>query len=120
MPGGELFETIMSEKQRYAYVAWTNTDLTEGRGTEFPLAVCDKEATAIRLGKGGYVMGCDCDITKVEIIEHNGWTYGPVRLVHSTREDDAEQVRLDAKAAAKEKAKAAGLTDAEINALSEV
>lgn len=104
-------------KAEYAYVAWTNTDLTEGRGSSFPLAVCQKEATALRLGKGQYVQGCDCDVTKVELVEHDGRWYGPIRLVYPTVEDNAAQARLDKKHAATEKAKAAGLTDAEIAAL---
>jgi len=34
--------------ERIVYVAMTNTDLTEGRGWQIPLAVCEAESTAIR------------------------------------------------------------------------
>lgn len=110
-------ESLLSASNCYAFVAWTNTDLTEGRGYVVPLAICEKEATARRLGKNGSVMGCDCEVTKVEIFKHDGRWYGPIILECPTTEDDISQAKLDARHAAKAKAKAAGLTDDEIAAL---
>lgn len=100
-----------------AFVAWTNTDCTEGRGENIPLAICFKEATAQRMGKKGSVQGSNCYITKVQLFRYNGQIYGPVRVHFATREDDEKQKRIDARNAAIEKAKAAGLTDDEIRAL---
>lgn len=108
---------IKSPILKTAFVAWTNTDLTEGRGHVIPLVICYKETTARRLGRKGDVQGCDCPVTKVEIFSYKGLDYGPVHIKLSTREDDIEQDKLDKKAAAKEKAKKLGLTDNEIEAL---
>lgn len=102
---------------RHAFVAWTNTDLTEGRGWQIPLAVCETEATAIRLGKKGSIMGSDCAVTKVEVFRISGVWYGPIQLVRPSDEDKNEQSRIDARRAAIEKAKAAGLSDEDIAAL---
>ena len=40
---------IQDTKQ--VWLAMTNTDCTEGRGRQYPKFVCEKKATAIRLGK---------------------------------------------------------------------
>lgn len=104
-----------------AYVVWTNTDLTEGRGTQYPLAICEKEATAYRMAKGQGVQGMDADVQPIELIQSNtawGRWYGPITLMTPTAEDNAMQVKLDAKRAAVAKAKSAGLTEAEVAALS--
>ena len=108
----------MDLKITHAYVTWTNTDLTEGRGKSIPLAICENEATAMRLGARQYVMGTDCPIECVEIVRwSNGRWYGPVHIIASTNEDDKRQAIIDAHRIAKEKAKLAGLTDDDIKAL---
>lgn len=99
------------------YVAWTNTDLTEGRGRQIPLAVCKVMATAIRLGHKGSVMGTDCDITKEKAFEIDGKWVGPTRILPSTLEDDKVQVVANAKSEAIAKAKSLGMTEEEIAAL---
>jgi hypothetical protein len=48
----------MTEK-RTIWVAYTNTDCTEGRGRDVPIAFCAAEATAIRLARKKYVQGSD-------------------------------------------------------------
>jgi hypothetical protein len=48
----------MTEK-RTVWVAYTNTDCTEGRGYDVPIAVCAAEATAVRLARKQYVQGSD-------------------------------------------------------------
>lgn len=100
-----------------AFVLWTNTDLTEGRGVQKPLAVCESEATAIRLGKKNGVMGSDCEITKVNIFRFNNMWYGPVHLITQSIDDKLKQNKIDAKNKAIAKAKAAGLTEDDIKAL---
>ena len=92
-----------------AWVAWTNTDLTEGRGGLIPKAICKAEATARRLGKGGSVQGSDCSIEHVELFSYDGKTYGPVHVVYPSKEDERYQVRLDEYRATMAKARELGL-----------
>ena len=103
-----------------AYVAWTNTDLTEGRGVIIPLSICKLKATAIRLGKGKNVQGCDCEITESELFYHDGKLYGPIHLIHPSAEDIAKDVIVTARDKALAKAKELGLTDEELNAIRKV
>lgn len=106
------------EDSRKVWVAWTNTDLTEGRGAEYPKAVCEEKATAIRLGKGGSVQGSSCKTTEEIAVRINGKWLVPGRILRPTREDKMLQEKIDAKTKAIEKAQAAGLTEEDIKALS--
>ncbi len=107
------------------FAVYTNTDLTEGRGQEYPFAFCDLEATAKRLAKGRYVQGTDCTYREVDVYFINGAYYYPGGYIERpTPEDQAEELvifekkrKLDAKTAAIAKAKALGLTEEEIAAL---
>lgn len=98
------------------WVAWTNTDLTEGRGYRVPLAVCELETTAIRLGRKGSVMGSDCHVSKATAVFLGHWLV-PGVIQAATKADSVAQGELGARRAAEAKAKAAGLTDEEIKAL---
>jgi len=75
------------------YIVWTNTDLTEGRGSEYPLAICETLSTAKRLAKGKYVMGTDCTVTESTIYriktDHDGYYrwFGPIQLIDPSKED---------------------------------
>lgn len=86
MTRGKVEMSISNKKT--VWVAYTNTDCTEGRGYDIPIAVCELEVTARRLARGRHVQGSD----------------GPVRPV-------------DAKREALEKARAAGLTEGDLSAL---
>ena len=108
----------MTDCGQFIWVAWSNTDLTEGRGASVPIAVCECEATAIRLGKGHSVQGSNCPVTKHESKMHCGQLYGPVCVISPSVEDRKEQERLDKRVAAIEKARKAGLSEEEIAALS--
>jgi hypothetical protein len=109
------------------YVAYTNTDCTEGRGYDVPIAVCEMESTAIRLARHKYVQGSDGPVRALELIKVDGRWYAPrdaVTVVPPTHEDRLAQRVLDEKKmaqeraqAVREKARAAGLTDEEIDAL---
>lgn len=106
--------------ERLVYVAMTNTDLTEGRGWQIPLAVCEAEATAIRLAKKAYVMGTDAPVEAVRLLLHDGKWYAPISIVRihpPTQDDTRAQKALNEHREALEKAKAAGLTDEDIEAL---
>lgn len=109
----------MSET-RTVYVAYTNTDCTEGRGRDVPIAVCEMEITALRLAKKRYVQGSDGPVLKMDLVMIDGKWYAPssaIQLIAPTEEDRVLQKRLDATRAAAEKAKAAGLSQDEIDLL---
>lgn len=99
------------------WVAWTNTDCTEGRGYQVPRAVCQSKATAVRLGKKGYVQGSDCPISKTLAVKINNTWLVPGLIHTASREDKDAQKRVDDKRAALQKAKDAGLTEAELKLL---
>lgn len=108
--------------RKTVWAAYTNTDCNEGRGCDVPIAVCLSEVTARRLARGRYIQGSDGPVRAVELLEINGGWYAPstaFSVMSPTREDDKEQARLDAKHEALEKARAAGLTDADLAALKE-
>ena len=110
----------MTVEARSVWVAFTNTDLTEGRGYEIPLAVCQTRATAIRLGSKGYIMGSDCPIKKVDLVKIDDKWYAPievVRVISPTKIDRETQALADKQDAIIAKAKAAGLTDDDITTL---
>lgn len=109
----------MSEK-RTVWVAYTNTDCTEGRGRDVAIAVCATEATALRLARGKYVQGSDGPVRTMDLVKIDGEWYAPssaINVIAPTREDTAAQAAIDAKREAMAKAKAAGLTDADLLAL---
>jgi hypothetical protein len=114
----------MTNKTQKAYAVWSNTDLTEGRGYEYAKHICSKEATAIRLSKGAYVMGSDARVTEIELIFHNNHWCGPVYLNGPNIADTEMEKKLElkrkaeeAKAAAILKAQELGLTAEDIAAL---
>jgi hypothetical protein len=110
---------VMIKDVQDVWVAWTNTDCTEGRGEQIPKAVCLMEATAIRLGKGGSVQGSDCRVTKgvaILLEGRNGWLI-PGKLEHPNETDKKVQVKMDAKRDAIKKCKDLGMSDDEIQAM---
>ena len=109
----------MNDKKT-VWVVYTNTDCTEGRGLDVPIAVCAAEATALRLARKRYVQGSDGPVRTMDLVEIDGKWYAPsesINVVEPTRDDIAVQAAIDAKRAAVEKAKAAGLTDSDLLAL---
>lgn len=109
----------MAEK-RTVWVAYTNTDCTEGRGHDVPIAVCSAEATARRLARKKYVQGSDGPVRTMAFVKIDGEWYAPcaaINVVEPTRDDEVAQAEIDAKREAVAKAKAAGLTDTDLLAL---
>lgn len=106
---------IQDTKQ--VWVVFTNTDLTEGRGRQIPLYVCELGSTAIRMGKGKGVMGSDCSVSETTAVKiNNNWLYP--NFLHTPTEDDRrEQRKMDKKNAVLEKALGLGLTAEEILSL---
>jgi hypothetical protein len=112
--------TTPNEERRMFWVVFTNTDLTEGRGREYPFAVCNVEATARRMASRCYVMGSDGPIRQVEAVMLRNQWHLPISAVNvhmATLEDVTNQAEIDAKRNAIVKAKDAGLTDADIKAI---
>lgn len=105
------------ENERTAWVVYTNTDLTEGRGWQYPLHVCDKEATAIRLAHKAGVMGSDAEVKAVNLVRAGGAWYGPVQIKQATKEDDHAQKLMDERRAAVARARELGLSDEDIRLL---
>ena len=111
------------------YGVFTNTDLTEGRGTEYPLHHCRLRATAVRLAKGQGVMGTDAKVKPIQVIHIDGVDFVQLCDIHvkgGTKEDleleerfeKLEKARL-AKREALEKARKLGLSEKDIAALME-
>jgi hypothetical protein len=102
------------------YVAYSNTDLTEGRGRDYPIAVCEMKITAERLARKRYVQGSNGPVRSMQLVKIDGKWYAPgeaVNVIPPTKDDIAEQKRIDERNAILAKAKEAGLTDDEINLL---
>jgi hypothetical protein len=115
MPDKEL-EALITETKEVWFV-WGNTDDTEGRGREFVKYICEIEATAIRLGRNGYVQRGDCPITKALSVRINGSWCGPVVIEPPSQDDNKNQEKLNAKRKAYEKAISAGLSDEDLKAM---
>ena len=108
------------------WVAWKNTDLTEGRGYEIPHIVCDSFETAIRKGKGENVHGMDCRIIEgiaLKLPNSRAW-HVPGRIEPETKADSVLREQREIKERQREikerildKAKKAGFTDEEIEIL---
>lgn len=97
-----------------AWVAWTNTDLTEGRGQSFPHVICEAQITAERMGKGHGVQGSDCYVSEeiVVRIDNGGWL-GPCRIIAESSADKDRRLLIEAHTRALDKVKAAGLLSPE-------
>jgi hypothetical protein len=110
---GEPKET----KTKTVWVAWTNTDLTEGRGVQYPFAVCDSQTTALRIGAKKYVMGSDCpvDARVAVFIDHEWLVPGMIRP--PTEEDTKLDEKRAEKSAALQRLKNAGVSDADLKLL---
>lgn len=102
------------------WAVYANTDNNEGRGREYVKHFCRTEATAIRMGRNGYVQGSDCPVKSVKALLLDGKHVLPMSLIEviePTKEDVATQRKMDARNAALAKAKELGLSDEEIAAL---
>jgi hypothetical protein len=108
---------VKIEDTKSVWVAWTNTDRTEGRGRRIPLHVCESRETAVRVGRKGCVQGTDCQVTEELAVKVNGkWLY-PGVLVPETTVDAQLRAKREAKDAALAKAREAGLSAEDIAAL---
>ena len=109
------------------YLVETNTDLTEGRGTRYPIYHCKTRSTAERLSKNKGVMGTNAIVSEVSLFEHDGKKYiniWNVHLINPSSEDllkeekHQQALRLaEEKSRAIQRAKELGLSDEDIEAL---
>jgi hypothetical protein len=114
-------------KKTTVYVAYVNSDLTEGKGFNIPYAVCELKETAERLGKGKNTQGSDAIVQPVDLIEIiegkiAKW-YAPfeecVKLHAPSKQDTDIYKKRMRKERIIQKAKDAGLTKREIKILTE-
>lgn len=107
-------ELLKIHEQKPVFVAWCNTDLNEGRGTQYPLHVCETPETAHRLGKGQYVQGTDCPVTEVVAVrvrlpgEAPGPWLAPSKINSESREDFRARERREKYESALQRALDAG------------
>lgn len=105
------------------YAAMVNTDLTEGRGYNYPYVCSGLEETALRLGKGKNVQGSNAYIEKVEAIRVNGTVYIPHRYIYLTSpsKDDIKNSMIRIKTQqAEERLKALGASQEDINLIKQM
>lgn len=114
----DLIHKIKIQDIKDVWIAWTNTDCTEGRGRQIPRAVCATKATAIRMGKKGYIQGGDCPVKKGIAVRINDQWLTPGYIQEANNQDVTTQKRIDEKSAVLKKAKAAGLTETDLKILS--
>lgn len=99
------------------FVVYTNTDLTEGRGYQYPIAWAEVRTTAIRQAHKKGVMGSDAEVREVTGFRVGRNTYGPVRLEAPSADDAAKEAVNKARREAIERAKTAGLSDEDVAAI---
>ena len=105
------------QETKKIWIAVTNTDCTEGRGFQRPKAICETKATAIRLGKKGYIQGSDCPVEDGIAVKVNDRWFYPWIMERASKEDIAAQKKLDEYQAVLNKARELGLTPEDIKAL---
>lgn len=109
------------KERKKVYVAWVNTDLTEGKGHQVPLAVCELEATAIRLGTHQDVQGTDATVMEdwaFTMPDSPYRWYIPGRVIQASVEDKKVQELRDAKRIVIAKLREAGITEEELKLIS--
>lgn len=105
------------EKTKDVWIAWTNTDLTEGRGHRIPYVICDNIITAKRLGKNKAVQGTDCNVTKEKAYLINNKWVSNVNIQDPSLEDKKKIELYEKEEKIKQKALDLGLTIDEIKIL---
>jgi hypothetical protein len=115
--GNIMITKFQESKPVFAVIS--NTDLTEGRGKSKIMGLFYSESHAFDEGKGKFVMGSNCPIIKFRTFIIDNQLYGPVSVPvspdHYLEEDEKNQRKQEAL----DKAKALGLTDEEIEALTQ-
>lgn len=121
----EEADPLKHRSAREIWTVWTNTDLTEGRGTEHAKHHCELGSTALRLAKGGYVQGGDCRVTRERMFYLEGKWYAPGPYVTQPSDADRREeerlrearLREERREQAIQRAKELGLSAEDIAAL---
>ncbi len=91
---GENKSNLLTLNVTYSRDVWgvyTNTDLTEGRGSEYCAYLTELETTGLRLGKGRNVQGGDAHVRPVKMYFIDGSWYAPAGIVFQANEQDVKQ-----------------------------
>ena len=106
MKATKINRRLEATYQKELYAAMVNSDLTEGRGEDYAIAITELKSTAVRLGKGKDVMGSNARIKKVNAYyikekanSFGSWFVPAVRIVQPSKEDEIEEKRLMAQEA---------------------
>lgn len=91
-----------------------NTDLTEGRGRSLVLHVCETKETAIRLGKGRYVMGSDCPVEKTTAVRVGYRWLAPVEIEPESSADKDLRIKREQRELLMKKMREQGFSEEEI------
>lgn len=105
---------------KQVFVVWTNTDLTEGKGRQYPLYVCESKTTALRVGKNAGVQGSSADIYADEAYMMDGRWYAPSNIMRASLADKKIDQARQRSVEIVDKAKKLGLSNEDIVALSKV
>lgn len=91
-------QTVTATFTKTIFACYTNTDLTEGRGAEYPFAFAEKQSTATRLAKGKGVQGTDARVQQVQMFfipqegcQAIGSWYAPAGYIHTPTARDLEE-----------------------------
>lgn len=107
----------MKEETKSVWITWVNTDLTEGRGSNYPYAVSASKTTAIRFGRKKDVQGSDARVSEFQAVYRDGHWCAPVFIQQATSEDLKTDEAMKRKEAAIEKVKSLGVSPKELEAL---
>lgn len=117
---------LKSGDTKEVFAVYTNSDLTEGRGSQYIEFLCECEATAIRKAHRNYIQGLNSPIKKITVefdLEKGGWI-GPINIIKPSPDDIEKQKKIDYINELKrkymevvEKAKDAGLSEEDVKIL---
>jgi len=99
------------------FVAWVNTDLTEGRGASIPISHCQSRETAIRNGRGKDVQGSDASIDEVPLLRVGQFQYGPVRVQYPSKSDELADAKNKEREELFARLRRLGITEDELKVL---
>lgn len=124
MSAKPFFPCPTIQKTKQVYVAWVNSDLTEGRGFNRVLCVTQLEETARRLGKGKNVQGSDANVVQdAALLVFGDWYIQGDILEPSAADEELWKANQEKAKAQKifdkavERAKMLGLSDDDIKIL---
>lgn len=117
-----LEQRVLCDERETLYAIRRNTDTTEGRGRNITVGVAPMRATAIRLSRKIDVQGSDGMVNSFKVMrDQHGHDWIPAWAGHDpvvpTVEDARKQKEIDVREQAEQRARALGLSDADIAAL---